>query len=63
MSNSALSYPISLILSLTIFSTSILAFVVICPAIVIWFADANVSTATLEYLSCFKASSNIVSEM
>ena len=63
MSKSALSYPISFILSLTIFSISNVAFVVNCPAIVIWFADANVSIATLEYLSCFNASSNIVSDI
>ena len=59
----ALSYPISLILFLTISSIFNVAFVVICPAIVIFPADAKVSTATLECLSCFKHSSNTVSDI
>ena len=57
------SNPIFFIFSLTNFSILIFAFDVICPAITISFPDANVSTATLEFSSCFKHSSNIVSDI
>ena len=58
-----MSNPISFIVFLTKFSISSFAVVVICPATIILFPVAKVSTATLEFESCFKHSSKIVSEI
>ncbi len=42
---------------------SISPFAVTCPAIVMVFPEANVSTATLAFSSCFKYSSKIQSDI
>ena len=63
MSISFPKYPISFIVFLAISSTFNLAFVVIWPAIVTVLLLANVSTATLEFSSCLKHSSNIASDI
>ena len=63
MSVFSLSYPISFKTFLAISSALNFAFVVTCPAIVIKSFEANVSTATLDNLSCFRHSSNMLSEI
>jgi len=63
ISKCSFPYPISFIAFLVTSSILMFAVLVTSPDIIILFLVANVSTATLEFLSCFKYSSNIESEM